>query len=160
VLQELAGRLGFESRIGRLGTAHQVLDWLGSAPDRPPAPANSPAEVVQPGPGQAVLSTWRYLVDDSAGLDGDPWLASAAPAPVARIGASTAASIGLVAGDSLTVSTDQGQITLPAVIDDLPPGVVHLPTKSPGSWVMAALAAADGALVQIAAAKPGEEVQS
>jgi NADH-quinone oxidoreductase subunit G len=104
------------------------------------------------------LSTWRQLVDDAAGLAGQPRLAQAAPAPRARLSRATAEALGLGSGDQLAVSTDRGEIVLPLVIE---PGmlddVVHLPAKSPGSWVLASLGASHGSVVKLApAARPAE----
>ncbi|MDR1188728.1 MAG: NADH-quinone oxidoreductase subunit G [Bifidobacteriaceae bacterium] len=159
VLQVLADALGFEARIGELATAHQVLRWLGEPPARPPAPAVAPVAAAAPASGQARLSTWRYLVDDSAGLDGEPHLAASAPAPRARVSAATAETVGVGPGDCLDVSTAVGTISLPVAIDDLPGDVVHLPAKSPGSWVGAVLAAVDGDLVDISAGRSVKEVE-
>jgi NADH-quinone oxidoreductase subunit G len=158
VLQVLADQLGFESRIGELATSHQVFGWLGKPSARRAAPAVAPRAPRPLGAGQAVLSTWRYQVDDSAALDGEPYLAASAPAPVARISAVTARAVGVRQGDYLNVSTSGGTITLPVAIDDLPEGVVHLPAKSPGSWTLVTLTATDGDLVGISAAHGPKEV--
>jgi NADH-quinone oxidoreductase subunit G len=161
VLQVLAARLGADLPLGRLASAHQALDRLGApaerlaAPDEPPQPPAVPAA----GSGEALLSTWRYLVDDSSGLDGVPHLAASAPAPVARISAATAQAVGVEAGQNLVVGTDCGSISLPVVIDDLPDQVVHLPAKSPGSWVRVNLSAADGARVALSAGRAVKEVK-
>jgi NADH-quinone oxidoreductase subunit G len=154
VLQALADRLGFEARIGELATAHQVLDWLGAPAERLPAPQVAPAEKPIPaaGSGEALLSTWHYLVDDAAGLDGEPNLAASAPAPRALLSEATAKAVGVAPGDQLEISTAAGSLTLPVAIDDqLADGVVHAPTKSPGSWVRVRLEAASGDTVRIAA---------
>ncbi|MDR1635029.1 MAG: NADH-quinone oxidoreductase subunit G [Bifidobacteriaceae bacterium] len=159
VLQALAAKLGFTLGIGELATVHQVLDRLGPAGRRQPAPAVAPPEAPALGAGEALLSTWHQLVDDAAGLDGEPRLAASAPAPKARLNAATAQGVGARAGDDLQVSTAAGAVTLPVVIDDLPNGVVHLPTKSPGSWVRVALNAANGDVVRIAASSGAKEAQ-
>ncbi|MCU1675639.1 MAG: NADH-quinone oxidoreductase, partial [Frankiales bacterium] len=76
---------------------------------------------------QALLATWRELLDAGSLQDGEPHLAGTAHEPVARVSAETAASLGLVAGAALTVTGPRGTATLPVAIADLPPGVVWLP---------------------------------
>ncbi|MDR2378660.1 MAG: NADH-quinone oxidoreductase subunit G, partial [Bifidobacteriaceae bacterium] len=159
VLAALAKRLGFDSRIGELAEAHAALARLGRPERRAPAPAVRPAARPAPGPGQAWLSTWRQLVDDAAGLDGQPRLAASAPAPRAKLSAATAKAVGVAPGDRLKVATAAGAITLPVAIIEMLDQVVHLPTKSPGSWVRVLLAAADGDVVDISAAPAGQEVE-
>jgi NADH-quinone oxidoreductase subunit G len=86
-------------------------------------------------------------------LDQEPHLAASAPAPQARLAASTAAALGLAAGDRLTVSTKRGSITLPLAIEaDMTTLAVHLPAKSPGSWVLERLGATHGSVVKISPA--------
>jgi NADH-quinone oxidoreductase subunit G len=151
VLQALAGQLGFTQPIGDIATAHSRLARLGRPERRAEPPkVRPPFPAASADSDQAVLSTWRYLVDDASGLDGDERLAQCAPAPVARLSPATAQALGLRTGDSLDISTALGTISLPLVIDDLVDGVVHLPTKSPGSWVLAKLGATSGDLVSVA----------
>ena len=106
--------------------------------------------------GQAVLATWRMLLDDGRLQDGEPHLAGTARRPVARMSAGTAAEIGAVDGQVVTVSTERGAITLPLEVTDMPERVVWVPQNSPGSAVGVTLAAAAGDIVAIAAGEPSE----
>ena len=63
----------------------------------------------------------------------------------------TAAEIGAVDDQPVTVSTDRGAITLPLAVTEMPDRVVWLPQNSPGSAVGVTLGAAAGDLVDIAA---------
>jgi NADH-quinone oxidoreductase subunit G len=103
--------------------------------------------------GQGLLSTWHALIDDAAGLAGEPHAAAGAPMPVATISPATANEVGVGPGDRLTVANDRGAITLPVRITEMVDHVVHLPTKSPGSWVAQTLAAASGTVVALAKAE-------
>ncbi|CDO10307.1 NADH-quinone oxidoreductase subunit G [Mycolicibacterium cosmeticum] len=123
--------------IARLGV------WQGapaSAPDVGAVPA-------QPGPGEAVLASWRMLLDDGRLQDGEPYLAGTARPAVARLSAATAAETGC--GDAVRVSTDRGAITLALEITDMPDRVVWLPLNSPGSHVHGTLGAGMGSIVRI-----------
>ncbi|WP_291079322.1 NADH-quinone oxidoreductase subunit G [Dietzia sp. UBA5065] len=104
-----------------------------------------------PAAGQAVLATWRMLLDAGRMQDGEPHLAGTARGPVARVSPATALEIGVADGAPLTVSTERGAITLPCAITAMPDRVVWLPQNSRGSAVNATLAAAAGDLVAVTA---------
>ena len=114
-----------------------------AAPDVPGAP------VPTVGQGQALLATWRQLIDDGALLVDEPHLAGTARRVVARVSKATAAALG--EPHSVTVSTDRGSVTLPVEIADLPDDVVWLPGNSPGSTLRTTLGVGHGAVVSIAA---------
>ena len=140
VLQILADELGID-----LGPDDDAGSWDGPAPA---APTIAPAPAVA-GPGQAVLSTWRMLLDDGRLQDGEPHLAGTARPPVARLSAATTAEIGAEGAEAVTVRTAHGAITLPLVITDMPDRVVWLPMNSPGSAVLTGLGVASGAVVDV-----------
>ena len=98
-----------------------------------------------------VLATWPTLLDAGRMQDGEPYLAGTARLAVARLSAATAAAVGVVDGRPVTVSTDRGEVTAPAVVSDMPDGVVWLPTSSEGVRVRLGLAAANGSRVRIRA---------
>jgi NADH-quinone oxidoreductase subunit G len=107
--------------------------------------------VATPADGQAVLATWRQLLDISSLAVDEPHLAGTARAPEARVNAATAARLGLTQGGAAVVATEQGAISLPVQLADLPDGVVWLPANSPGSRVRATLGAGHGDLVTVTA---------
>ncbi|SUE14309.1 NADH dehydrogenase subunit G [Rhodococcus gordoniae] len=123
--------------------------WTGAVPE---TPVTSPRPAPRPVLGEAVLATWRMLLDAGRSQDDEPHLAGTAHEPVARLSAATAAEIGAADHRSLTVSTGRGSITLPLVIDELPDRVVWLPTASPGSMVHLDLGVTAGDVVRIRAA--------
>jgi hypothetical protein len=82
-------------------------------------------------------------------LAGAPFRAGTAKRPVARLSPATAAAAGVLDGALLTVATDAGSITLPAVVTDMADHVVWLPTASAGSQVREALRAVPGDLVRV-----------
>ena len=99
--------------------------------------------------GTLVLATWRHLLDRGSLQDGEPFLAGTAPAPVARVSASTAGGLGVVDGDELTVRVGDTTVTAPVLVSEMADHVVWLPTNSVGSDLRAALAGAPGALVAV-----------
>ncbi|HTK61123.1 MAG TPA: NADH-quinone oxidoreductase subunit G [Pseudonocardia sp.] len=107
------------------------------------------AEAARPGQGQAVLASWRQLVDSATLTMDEPHLAGTGRAPRVVCNAATAAALGLAEGEPATVATDRGAITAPLLLADAPDGVVWLPGNSPGSAVRATLGAGHGALVTV-----------
>ncbi|NUO57339.1 MAG: NADH-quinone oxidoreductase subunit G, partial [Hamadaea sp.] len=134
VLDALATELGVT-----LGTADvtAVRQELGSLPttaaDKPLAPTYAPATRPTLAPGTAILSSWHYLLDNGSLLDGDEVLMGTARPSVARLAKATATGLGVADGDLVTVSTERGSVTLPALITDMPADVVWVPANSPGS---------------------------
>ncbi len=157
VLHALAAEMGVALGLPDVLSARreiQTIDsWSGprtSPHDRRSAPT-PPGPTPTPGPGQAVLSTWRMLLDAGRMQDGEPHLAGTARVPVARLSAATAAEIGAAEGEPMTVSSDRGAVTLPLVVTEMPDRVVWLPLRSVGSEVNAELRVGNGAVVSIAA---------
>jgi NADH-quinone oxidoreductase subunit G len=111
----------------------------------------APTKPLRPSYGQAVLATWRQLIDDSSLAVDEPALAGTARPAYVRCNAATAQRLGLTAGEPATVRTERGAITLPVVFADLPDGVVWLPTNSPGSHVREMLGVGHGDLVGVTA---------
>jgi NADH-quinone oxidoreductase subunit G len=155
VLALIADDMGVELGRGDPAAFAAEIEELGSwSGVRPAPPSVAPSEPVRPGPGQAVLASWRMLLDAGVLQRGEPFLAATAKPVVARLSAATASGLGLSSGDALTVSTDEGAITLPLLVTDLPDGVVWLPADSEGSAPARTLGVGPGALVQISAGSP------
>ncbi|MDO8122497.1 NADH-quinone oxidoreductase subunit G [Isoptericola sp. b490] len=151
VLHALAGRLGVDLGLGTLAAVHGDLDELGAWDGvRADAPDMAYSEPPTPGADQAVLASWHLLLDLGRCQDGEAFLAGTAPRPVARLSSELAARIGVDDGAPVTVSTDHGSITLPAVITPMPDAVVWLPVSSPGSTVRTTLRVDAGAVVTVA----------
>lgn len=131
-----------QAEIAKLGS------WNGERPVAPTVDAGSPATAPS---GQAVLATWRLLLDDGRLQDGVPELAGTRRPSVAHVSAATADALGLTDGGSVTVGTDTGSITLPVSVHDVVDGVIWLPEYSPGSHVHASLGVGAGAVVSVAA---------
>ena len=167
VLGLLARQMGHDLGVDDLTALHAALAALGlwTGPRTPLAPAG------QAGPGgygggaggqdvwngvglRALLATHKPLLDAGRLQDGEPFLAATAKAPVVRVGTDIATSLSLGAGESLTVSTSTGSVTLPAVVGGVADGVVWLPECSPGSTVHQTLGARHGSVVGVSRPSP------
>src|ERR1700730_18329930 len=152
VLHMIADEMGVEFGLPHPTAARdelaQLATWDGPRPD---APTEPPGEPPAPGPGQAILASWRMLLDAGRLQDGEPHLAGTARRPVARLSAATAPEIGATHDHPVTISTEHGSITLPLQITDMPDRVVWLPMNSPGSAIHQPLRTTEGATVTIEA---------
>ncbi len=154
VLYTLADEIGIDLNLPNAAAAAEELarlGWWGGT--RPSAPTVAVGDAAQPGKGEAVLTGWRMLLDSGRLQDGEPYLAGTARVPVVRLSATTAGEIGAADGDSVTVATNRGEITLPLEITDMDDRVVWLPLNSPGSAVYQQLGVTAGAVVSIGRAE-------
>jgi len=150
VLSMIATQLGATGVAPDVKTQRAELAALGSWDgERAEAPSVPTAEPVTVGAGEAVLATWRQLLDRGVMQEGDPFLGATARTAVARLSPGTADSVGVADGAELTVSTDVGSLSLPLVVTAMPDGVVWLPANSEGSTPRATLAAGHGDVVRI-----------
>jgi NADH-quinone oxidoreductase subunit G len=153
VLQGLADEMDVDLRLPTPEAARAELAALGAVRrpaegaglDVPPPPAPSL------GPGQAVLASWRQLLDVGTLQLDEPELAGTARPPVVRIGPGTAGALGVVDGDRLTVSGATGSVSLPVRITPMPDQVVWLPMRSPGSEIRSDLGIGPGGVVRLSA---------
>jgi NADH-quinone oxidoreductase subunit G len=153
ILDAIAAELGVALGTADVESIRAEWNRLGLVTAaRPAAPGVAAAPPAVPAPGEAVLATWHWLLDEGTLQQGEPHLAGTAKRARAHLCEGTAAGLGAVAGDLITVSTDRGSITLPLVLADLPDRVVWLPTRSTGSAVRRTLGADHGSVVRIAAA--------
>ncbi len=158
VLHALADELDVRLALPTAAAALSEVDLLGvTERPRPAGPTVPAAGEPTVASGQAVLASWRLLLDNGSLQDGEPNLAGTAKATVALLSPDTAAELGLVPGDPLAVSTERGTITLPLRLADLPDRVVWLPANSAGSTVRATLGAGAGTVVQLAAGAAAPE---
>ncbi|MGD7789893.1 NADH-quinone oxidoreductase subunit G [Propionibacteriaceae bacterium Y1700] len=155
VLAALADALGRDLGVRTTSAARAELDEFGSwdgarAAEPQPGPIDGDTGEV----GQAVLATWRTMIDASRSNDGEPALMGTARRPVARVGARTAAEVGLdgTTNTQLTLATDRGRLTFDAeVVEGMVDGVVWVPTNAPGLSVTENLVAVSGELVRLSA---------
>ena len=154
VLNFLADEIGVDLALPTALAAGEEMArlglWAGTRPAAPQVPEERPSP---PSAGQAVLASWRMLLDAGRLQDGEPFLAGTARPPIARLSAATAGEIGAADGDLVAVSSDRGGITLPLAITEMPDRVVWLPLNPVGSGVHQQLAVTAGAVVSIGRAE-------
>ncbi|WP_125773453.1 NADH-quinone oxidoreductase subunit G [Antribacter gilvus] len=150
VLDVLAAQLGTSLGAATPVEAHLAVaapgPWTGLRATAPGGEAGEPPVVA---PGHAVLASWRLMLDDARGQDGEAFLAGTAKRAVARMSAATAASFDVYDGDTVTLATDRGSVTVPVAVADMVDGVVWVPLASAGCRVHDTLGAVPGDLVRV-----------
>lgn len=152
VLHALAEELDAELNLPTVEATQAELAELSPVvpmTDRPADPAYTPEARAEPAAGQAVLATWRLLLDQGSLQDQEPHLAGTRREPAARLSAATAAEVGVTEGQPVAVRGARGTITLPARITDMPDRVVWVPANSPESAVRVTLGVRAGAVVDL-----------
>jgi NADH-quinone oxidoreductase subunit G len=154
VLHMIADEMGVDLGLPHAAAARDELArvgvWDGARAESPSVP---PGRAPEPGPGQAVLASWRMLLDNGRLQDGEPYLAGTARRPVARLSPATATEIGAADGDLVRVSTELGSIALPLIVSDMAERVVWVPMNSATSAVHQKLRVSAGAVVSIEVAR-------
>ncbi|TXL57979.1 NADH-quinone oxidoreductase subunit G [Aeromicrobium terrae] len=127
IAEEMGHDLGFRTVAEARAAITETGPWDGQRTAAPDAPVPG---AVKLGKGDVVLETWRQMIDDGRGQDGqDKYRATARPA-VLRANAATLQAAGIEPGGSATISNKTGSATFPAEVADLPDGVVWVPANS------------------------------
>ena len=119
--------------------------WDGAKAQKPSAPSSK----LSASGNQAILTSWRQLIDLGSLQAGEENLAGTARPTVAVISSQRASSLGVSNRDSIRISTERGSITLPAHIAAISEDSIWIPRNSQGSQAIAALGAAYGVLVTV-----------
>jgi NADH-quinone oxidoreductase subunit G len=98
---------------------------------------------------QALITSWRRLLDLGTLQQGEENLAGTARRTVAVISPKRAQGMGVVDGDLVKISTQQGSVTLSALVENIHDDAVWAPRNSRGSQLLINLGVAHGAVVTV-----------
>jgi NADH-quinone oxidoreductase subunit G len=98
---------------------------------------------------QALITSWRRLLDLGTLQQGEENLAGTARRTVAVISPKRAQGMGVVDGDLVKISTQQGSVTLSALVENIHDDAVWAPRNSRGSQLLVNLGVAHGAVVTV-----------
>ena len=150
ILSALADAMGTSIMLGTVSaTAREIAQlgkWDGARTAFTPVAAINPAS---PSGDQAIIASWRRLLDMGTLQRGEDNLAGTRRQTVAVISEKRATSLGVVTGDLLKISNATGAITLPALVEDIHDDAVWLPRNSFGSQPLTELNAVHGQLVTV-----------
>jgi NADH-quinone oxidoreductase subunit G len=150
ILSMLADEMGTPIQLPTVATAAQEFASLGAWEKRAEFKA-MPAGKVSIGSDEALLNSWRLLLDAGSLQDGESNLAGTAHPSVAVISKSRAAKLGAADGDLVRISTKLGSITLPCQIGDIEESSIWIPRNSIESRVIATLGAVTGPVMVVKA---------
>lgn len=121
IAEEMGRPLTFRTPADALVDHDSIGRWDGAAAGGPSAAPTAPAG---PPAGHVVISTWRQLIDDGRGQEGQAEYSATARPAVARASAATWSSLGVPETGTVVLG---GSATFSVVVDDLPDGVVWVP---------------------------------
>ncbi|MFC6150339.1 molybdopterin-dependent oxidoreductase, partial [Mumia xiangluensis] len=157
-IAEAAGHdLGFRTPEAAAAELAEVGVWDGA---RAPKPEVVPGRAPRTDPSEVVLDTWRRLIDDGRGQDGDRHYQATARPSVALLSSATARAFGVREGEEIVLRTDRGAVAVPAGIADIADGVVWTPANSNGLSLLGILGAAYGAVVTVERSVPADEADA
>jgi len=153
ILSMLAEEIGKPINLPTVKAARNEFEsignWDGQLAAMKPAVA---LEVKSVKADEAILSSWRNLLDKGSLQDGEENLAGTARQSVVVISQSRASSLSVKESDLVRVSNDYGAVTLPCVIEDIDDSSVHLPRNSLGSQLFRNLGVVSNSIVKVAKA--------
>ena len=150
ILSMIADELGKSISLGTVANAAKELasigNWDGTTVGTPNVSAASAHSVTG---NQAVLTSWRRLLDLGTLQKGEENLAGTARSTVAVISPKRAADLGVVDGQLLKISNSNGWVMLPALVENIHDDAVWAPRNSAGSQLLANLGIAHNSVVTV-----------
>lgn len=150
ILSMIAEEMGLSLNLGTVTAATREIASLGVW-DGARTVLKNVAPSAQPalGSDQALITSWRRLLDLGTLQEGEENLAGTARRTVAVISPKRAQLMGVVDGDQLKISSSQGSVTLGALVENIHDDAVWAPRNSRGSQLLAELGVAHGAVVTV-----------
>jgi NADH-quinone oxidoreductase subunit G len=124
----------------------EIGAWNGAAATFTSVPTQSAAAISG---NQAVLTSWRRLLDAGSLQEGELNLAGTARSTVAVISPKRASALGVVTGEKITISNECGSITLESLVEEIHDDAVWLPRNSSGSQLLRTLCTASNSVVTV-----------
>ncbi|MEY3636215.1 MAG: hypothetical protein RL147_644 [Actinomycetota bacterium] len=150
ILTMIAEEMGTSLNLGTVTAAVKEIAsikvWQGA-----PSKMNSTSTPSQPNlsANEALITSWRRLLDLGTMQEGEENLAGTARQTVAVISVKRAQTLGVADGDLLKISTAQGSVTLPALIENIHDDAIWAPRNSRGSQLLTDLNAVHGDVVTV-----------
>jgi len=150
ILSMIAEEIGTPLNLGTVTAAIKEIASIGKW-EGARVSFNSVSASAQPAlnSDQALITSWRRLLDVGTLQQGEENLAGTARRTFAVISPKRAQIMGVVDGDQLKISTQQGSVTLSALVENIHDDAVWAPRNSRGSQLLANLGVAHGAVVTV-----------
>ena len=153
ILSMLADEIGKPINLPTVKSAQSELSSLGNWDGKKPA-MNLVAEKSKTSAGndEAILTSWRNLLDKGSLQDGEENLAGTARDSVVVISKNRANSLGVKDKELVRVSNNYGAVTLPCLVEDIEDSSVWLPRNSLNSQLIRNLGVVGNSIVKVAKA--------
>lgn len=150
ILSMIADAMGESIMLGTVTAAAREFNQLGKWDGaRVAFTSVAPAAAKAIGANEALLTSWRRLLDMGTLQKGEDNLAGTRRPTVAVISAKRATSLGVTSGDQVRVANAHGSITIPALVEDIHDDAVWLPRNSFASQTLVSLNAVHGDVVTV-----------
>jgi NADH-quinone oxidoreductase subunit G len=150
ILSMIADEMGHSISLGTVANAAKEISAIGNWDGASVAtPSVSAASAHSVSGDEAVLTSWRRLLDLGTLQKGEENLAGTARRTVAVISPKRAAALGVVDGQLLKISNSNGWVMLPALIENIHDDAVWAPRNSAGSQLLANLGVAHNSVVTV-----------
>ena len=150
ILSALADVMGESIMLGTVTQAAREIASLGKWEGARVQLSNvAPTGAKSISNNEALLTSWRRLLDLGTLQKGEANLAGTARKSVAVISPKRAESLGVKDGDTLRVSNSHGSISLPALVEDIHDDAVWVPRNSFGTQALISLNAVHGEVVSV-----------
>ena len=153
ILSMLADEIGKPINLPTVKSAQSELSSLGNWDGNKPT-MNFLAEKSKTSAGndEAILTSWRNLLDKGSLQDGEENLAGTARDSVVVISKNRANSLGVKDKELVRVSNNYGAVTLPCLVEDIEDSSVWLPRNSVNSQLIRNLGVVGNSIVKVAKA--------
>ena len=150
ILSMIADAMGESIMLGTVTAAarefNQLGKWDGARAQLAPVAPFAPQSVSGT---EAILTSWRRLLDMGTLQKGEDNLAGTRRPTVAVISPKRADAIGVATGQQVRVSNAHGSITIPVLVEDIHEDAVWIPRNSFASQALVALDAVHGEVVTV-----------
>ena len=150
ILSMIADAMGESIMLGTVTAAarefNQLGKWDGARVQLAPVSPVAPQSVTG---NEALLTSWRRLLDMGTLQKGEDNLAGTRRPTVVVISPKRATAIGVVTGQQVRVSNAHGSITIPVLVEDIHDDAVWIPRNSFASQALVALNAVHGEVVTV-----------
>ena len=150
ILSMIADAMGESIMLGTVTAAarefNQLGRWDGARIQLAPVSPVAPQSVTG---NEALLTSWRRLLDMGTLQKGEDNLAGTRRPTVAVISPQRADAIGITTGQQLRISNAHGSITIPVLVEDIHDDAVWIPRNSFASQSLVALDAVHGDVVTV-----------
>ena len=153
ILSMLADEMGKSINLPSVSAARKEIASLGNwegAKDQMKSTAAS--DEIKVGSDEAVITSWRNLLDKGSLQEGEDNLAGTARATTAVISQKRADALSVKSGELIRVSNTYGAITLPCAIADIDDAKIWLPRNSSNAQLIKVLGTVGNTVVKVSKA--------